>query len=132
LAVEGQIQGGFVQGLGYALWEELIRDTGRLSNPNMMDYKIPGTLDVPLAIEPIIVEEREASGPFAPRGSANRGSSPWLRRSRMPLQRRLEFAFGNCRSRPSACLVRLRVAALMKSRSEVTGEDSNVAEIDAP
>ena len=64
--------------------------------------------------------------------SANRGSSPWLRRSRMPLRRRLEFAFGNCRSRPSACLVRLRAAGLMKSRSEVTGEDSNVAEIDAP
>ena len=63
-AVEGQIQGGFVQGLGYALWEELIWDNGRLSNPTMMDYKIPSTLDVPLAIEPIIVEEHEASGPF--------------------------------------------------------------------
>ncbi len=73
LAVEGQIQGGFVQGLGYALWEELIWDTGRLSNPTMMDYKIPGTLDVPLAIEPIIVEEREASGPFGAKGVGEPG-----------------------------------------------------------
>src|SRR5215831_11408874 len=68
LAVEGQIEGGFVQGLGYALWEELIWDSGCLSNPTMMDYKIPGTLDVPLAIEPIIVEERESSGPFGAKG----------------------------------------------------------------
>jgi CO/xanthine dehydrogenase Mo-binding subunit len=73
LAVEGQIQGGFVQGLGYALWEELIWDNGRLSNPTMMDYKIPGTLDVPLAIEPIIVEEHEASGPFGAKGVGEPG-----------------------------------------------------------
>lgn len=72
-AVEGQIQGGFVQGLGYALWEELIWDNGRLSNPTMMDYKIPGTLDVPLAIEPIIVEEHEASGPFGAKGVGEPG-----------------------------------------------------------
>jgi CO/xanthine dehydrogenase Mo-binding subunit len=72
-AVEGQIQGGFVQGLGYALWEELVWDNGRLSNPTMMDYKIPGMLDVPLAIEPIIVEEREASGPFGAKGVGEPG-----------------------------------------------------------
>jgi CO/xanthine dehydrogenase Mo-binding subunit len=72
-AVEGQIQGGFVQGLGYALWEELVWDSGRLSNPTMMDYKIPSTLDVPLAIEPIIVEEHEASGPFGAKGVGEPG-----------------------------------------------------------
>jgi CO/xanthine dehydrogenase Mo-binding subunit len=73
LAVEGQIQGGFVQGLGYALCEELIWDNGRLCNPTMMDYKIPGTLDVPLAIHAIIVEEPDPSGPFGAKGVGEPG-----------------------------------------------------------
>lgn len=73
LAVEGQIEGGFVQGLGYALCEELVWDNGRLTNPTMMDYKIPGTLDVPLAIEAIIVEDAEPSGPFGAKGIGEPG-----------------------------------------------------------
>lgn len=73
LAVEGQIQGGFVQGLGYALCEELVWDGGRLTNPTMMDYKIPGMLDVPLAIEAIIVEEPEPTGPFGAKGVGEPG-----------------------------------------------------------
>ena len=64
LMVEGQIQGGFVQGLGYALTEELVWDDGALVNPTMMDYKAPGAMDVPYAINPIIVEHPEPSGPF--------------------------------------------------------------------
>jgi CO/xanthine dehydrogenase Mo-binding subunit len=39
----------------------------------MMDYKIPGTLDVPLQIESIIVEEREPSGPFGAKGVGEPG-----------------------------------------------------------
>jgi CO/xanthine dehydrogenase Mo-binding subunit len=64
LAVEGQIQGGFVQGIGYALNEEMVWDNGTLINPTMVDYKVPGALDVPYAITPIIVEHPEPSGPF--------------------------------------------------------------------
>ena len=64
LTVEGQIQGGFVQGVGYALTEELVWDDGSLINPTMMDYKAPGSMDVPFAINPIIVEHPEPSGPF--------------------------------------------------------------------
>jgi CO/xanthine dehydrogenase Mo-binding subunit len=73
LAVEGQIQGGFVQGLGYALCEELVWDGGHLTNPTMMDYKIPGTLDVPLEIEAIIVEDPEPTGPFGAKGIGEPG-----------------------------------------------------------
>ena len=64
LAVEGQIQGGFVQGLGYALTEELVWEGGALANPSMMDYKAPSAMDVPAAINPIVVEHPEPSGPF--------------------------------------------------------------------
>ena len=55
---------GFVQGIGYALTEELVWDGGALTNPSMMDYKAPSAMDVPVAINPIIVEHPEPSGPF--------------------------------------------------------------------
>ena len=64
LGVEGQIQGGFVQGLGYALTEELVWEGGALANPSMMDYKAPSAMDVPPSIVPIVVEHKEPSGPF--------------------------------------------------------------------
>ncbi len=68
MAVEGQIQGGVVQGLGYALYEEMVWDSGRLANPSFMDYKIPGTMDVPLEIETILVEDADRDGPFGAKG----------------------------------------------------------------
>jgi CO/xanthine dehydrogenase Mo-binding subunit len=67
-SVEGQIQGGVVQGIGYALTEDVIWDGGRVVNPSFMDYKVPGALDVPYEIHPIIVEHPEASGPFGAKG----------------------------------------------------------------
>jgi len=67
-AVEGQIQGGFVQGLGFALLEELVWDQGRLANPSFMDYKIPGAMDAPDAIHPIIIENPEPTHPFGVKG----------------------------------------------------------------
>jgi CO/xanthine dehydrogenase Mo-binding subunit len=72
-AVEGQLQGGFVQGLGYALCEELVWDGGRLANPTMMDYKIPGAPDVPERIETFIVEDAEPTGPFGAKGVGEPG-----------------------------------------------------------
>jgi len=66
---ESQIQGGFVQGLGYALTEQLIwDDDGRLGNPSLADYKIPGILDAPAEIVPIILEDPDPTGPFGAKG----------------------------------------------------------------
>ena len=67
-AVEGQIQGGVVQGLGYSLFEEMVLDGGRLANPSFMDYKIPGSLDVPPNITSIIIENPESTHPFGAKG----------------------------------------------------------------
>jgi CO/xanthine dehydrogenase Mo-binding subunit len=67
-AVEGQIQGGVVQGLGYGLFEEMVWDSGRLANPSFMDYKIPGAADVPLNIDAIIIENPESTHPFGAKG----------------------------------------------------------------
>lgn len=65
---EGQIQGGVVQGIGWALNEEYIYDkNGRLSNPGFLDYRIPVASDVPM-IEAIMVEVPNPNHPFGVKG----------------------------------------------------------------
>jgi CO/xanthine dehydrogenase Mo-binding subunit len=68
MSVEGQIQGGFVQGLGFALFEEMVWDGARIANPSLMDYKIATTLDVPEQIHPLLIEDPEPDGPFGAKG----------------------------------------------------------------
>ena len=69
LSAEGQIQGAVVQGLGYALLEELAWEGGQLANPSFMDYKIPDAHDVPDDIVPILIEEApEETGPYGAKG----------------------------------------------------------------
>ena len=47
--VEGQMQGGAVQGIGWALNEEYIYgDDGKLNNPGFLDYRMPVCSDVPM------------------------------------------------------------------------------------
>jgi len=63
LSLEGQIEGGTIQGLGYAIMEELIHKDGAVVNPTLADYYIPTSLDVP-EIKTIIVEYPGALGPY--------------------------------------------------------------------
>lgn len=63
LSLEGQIEGGTVQGLGYATMEELIHREGIVVNPNLADYYIPTSLDVP-EIKTIVVEYPGDLGPY--------------------------------------------------------------------
>jgi xanthine dehydrogenase molybdenum-binding subunit len=66
--VEGQLQGGATQGIGWALYEGYDFDaTGRMLNPTLLDYKIPTALDVP-DIETILVEVPYPHHPFGARG----------------------------------------------------------------
>ena len=66
--VEGQMQGGVVQGIGWALNEEYIYDEhGRLSNPGFLDYRVPVASDVPM-IEPIVVEVPNPNHPYGVKG----------------------------------------------------------------
>ena len=44
---QGQVEGGVIQGLGYALMEELHTEGGRIANPSLGDYKIPTSADIP-------------------------------------------------------------------------------------
>ncbi|HLB12598.1 MAG TPA: xanthine dehydrogenase family protein molybdopterin-binding subunit [Dehalococcoidia bacterium] len=68
LLLNGQIEGGAATGLGFALWEEMVFDGGRITNPSFMDYRIPSTVEVP-AIHPIIVEAPHKAGPFGAKGA---------------------------------------------------------------
>ncbi len=66
--VEGQIQGGVAQGIGWALNEEYIYDDdGRLENANFLDYRIPVASDLPM-IEPVLVEKANPNHPYGVKG----------------------------------------------------------------
>jgi xanthine dehydrogenase YagR molybdenum-binding subunit len=58
LTTKSQINGGVIQGLSYALFENRILDpnTGLMVNPNLEQYKIAGAVDMP-EIEPILIEQ---------------------------------------------------------------------------
>ena len=67
--VEGQIQGGAVQGIGWALYEGYEYDQeGQVLNSNLLDYKLPTALDVP-PIEVVIVEKPFPGSPYGVRGA---------------------------------------------------------------
>jgi CO/xanthine dehydrogenase Mo-binding subunit len=66
--VEGQIQGGVAQGVGWALNEEYVYDaSGRLVNATLLDYRMPTTLDLPL-IDATLVEVAAPNHPYGVRG----------------------------------------------------------------
>ena len=66
--VEGQMQGGSVQGIGWALNEEyFMTDDGAMANSTLLDYRMPTSLDLPM-IEAVIVEVPNPGHPFGVRG----------------------------------------------------------------
>ncbi len=66
--VEGQIQGGVAQGIGWALNEEYVyNDAGQMANPTFLDYRMPTSLDMPM-IDTVIVEVANPGHPFGVRG----------------------------------------------------------------
>ena len=60
---QGQINGAFVQGLGYALMEELKSEDGRISTLSFADYKIPNIMDLPTLVT-ALVSGSKSTGPF--------------------------------------------------------------------
>ena len=66
--VEGQIQGGAAQGIGWALNEEYIYNAkGQMENAGFLDYRVPVASDVPM-IEAVLVEVPNPRHPFGARG----------------------------------------------------------------
>ena len=65
-AAEGQVEGGFQQGMGYALMEDIQfdPDSGSCLTGDFLDYKIPTAMEMPTDIQSIFVESDEPTGPF--------------------------------------------------------------------
>jgi carbon-monoxide dehydrogenase large subunit len=63
LGHQGQIEGGLVQGLGYALMEEMPTEDGRISTLNLGDFKLPTVGDIP-PLTTVLLEDPVGPGPF--------------------------------------------------------------------
>jgi CO/xanthine dehydrogenase Mo-binding subunit len=67
----GQIYGGFSQGPGHSLTEELPLDAGRVTVASLLDYKIPSIGDMP-PMQAVVIESSEGEGPYHTRGIGNK------------------------------------------------------------
>lgn len=74
--LKGQIYGALAQGVGYALYEELKSDKGKIQNPNFRDYKIPRTHEMDFLIDLEFIETNDRFGPFGAKGVAESGLVP--------------------------------------------------------
>lgn len=74
LGIEGQVEGGIVQGIGFALMEELKVERGRIMNPSFTDYKLPAATDLP-ELDISFVETNDPAGPHGAKGI---GESPLI------------------------------------------------------
>ena len=71
--VEGQMQGGATQGIGWALTEEYVYGPdGKMENPTLLDYRLPTALDVPM-LDCEIIEVPASAGPYGVRGAGEMG-----------------------------------------------------------
>ena len=75
MLLEGQVYGGVMMGLGYALTEQVISEKGENMNPNFRDYKILTAKDV-VPIEAPVLETYDEAGPFGAKGIGEPGCVP--------------------------------------------------------
>ena len=76
MSVEGQIEGGSLQGYGFGMMERVLFKDGIAQNPNLEDYLIPTALDTPVRMKSIIVQTEEPTGPFGAKGVAEPALNP--------------------------------------------------------
>ncbi len=77
MSVEGQIEGGTVQGYAWATMEEMQYDESGNVNPGFVDYRVPTSADLPI-VESIIVEVEAPNGPFGAKGVGEPPITPTL------------------------------------------------------
>jgi CO/xanthine dehydrogenase Mo-binding subunit len=75
LGAEGQVQGGIVMAMSWALTEQLILEEGSVINRTLADYKIPTSAEIP-EIKVIFVGEPDPAGPFGAKGVGEHGCIP--------------------------------------------------------
>lgn len=67
LSVEGQLEGGAIYGMGYALTEEVIVEKGEVKTPSFSEYLLPTSMDAP-EVQTIFLESSDGVGPFGAKG----------------------------------------------------------------
>jgi putative selenate reductase molybdopterin-binding subunit len=75
LSHQGQIEGGVIQGLGYALMEEMLNEDGRVSTLSMGDYKLPTMPDIPELVT-VLLEPSTGPAPFQSKGIGESSNTP--------------------------------------------------------
>jgi CO/xanthine dehydrogenase Mo-binding subunit len=73
--IEGQIEGGVVQAVGWATCENFITEGGHVLTPHLSTYLIPTIIDVPEQVRSVIVEHPDPRGPWGARGM---GEMPFI------------------------------------------------------
>ncbi len=68
IGLTGQVEGGFVQGMGYAIYEEIKMRDGKILTDNFSTYIIPTINDIPQSIKIDFVEDEFSQGPFGAKG----------------------------------------------------------------
>lgn len=74
LNAKAQLIGAGLQGIGYALMEDMVVSKGRVISKSFNDYMVPMSLDVP-KIEVVLIEERSPTGPYGARGLAEHATN---------------------------------------------------------
>ncbi len=113
---EGQAEGAVAQGIGYALTEEMLLDeTGRMINPNFLDYKVLSAKDMP-KLTTILVETEEPLGPYGAKSIAEvpiNGPAPAIANA---IYHAIGIRFRRLPIRPEMVLKALREQGQQKSR----------------
>jgi aldehyde oxidoreductase len=73
--VRGQLEGGIVMGIGYALSEGLVLEDGRIVNDNLLKLRVPGVGLTP-EMDPVIIEKLDPGGPFGAKGMGELAMNP--------------------------------------------------------
>lgn len=75
LSHQGQIEGGVIQGLGYALMEQMLAEDGRVSTLSMGDYKLPTMPDIPELVT-VLLEPSTGPAPYQSKGIGESSNTP--------------------------------------------------------
>ncbi|UMZ74786.1 xanthine dehydrogenase family protein molybdopterin-binding subunit [Natranaerofaba carboxydovora] len=76
LSLEGQIEGGVANAMGWTLSEKMRMSDGEILNPNLLDYKVPTSADVNYNINTYLIETNEPNGPFGAKGIGEPAKNP--------------------------------------------------------
>ncbi len=74
--VKGQDLGAATQGLGIALWEEMVYDGEQLTNPNLIEYRVPRLRDTPRQVTSVLAERGDGAGPYGAKGAGEGALNP--------------------------------------------------------